>query len=109
MYVINAGPQINAGSLCSGRGAKQTGPRVHLWVWRYASLVSVSGTYTMAQQRKRCSYDLSFKLKVIESAEKTSKEAAARQLNIKRRPRFNAGPVLTPGQRTLLINKRPGV
>ena len=127
----------------------------------------------MAQQRKRCSYDLSFKLKAIESAEKTSKEAAARQfgvdarrirewcgqktklmalkekpgnskplassclssltlpwlailllisststscglalaknINIKRRPRFNAGPVLTPGQRTLLINKRPGI
>ena len=59
----------------------------------------------MAQQRKRCSYDLSFKLKAIKSAENTSKEAAARQFGvdarrirkwrgqktIKRRPRFNAG------------------
>ena len=67
-------------------------------------------TCTMAQQRKRCSYDLSFKLKAIMSAEKTSKEAAARQFGVdarrirewcgqkttKRRPRFNAGPVLTP-------------
>ena len=78
---INAGPQINTGSLRSGRGAKQTGPRVRLWVWRYASLVSVSGyMYDGAakKQRKRYSYDLSFKLKAIESAEKTSKEAAAR-------------------------------
>ena len=36
----------------------------------------------MAQQRKRCSYDLSLKLKTFESAEKTSKEAAARQFGI---------------------------
>ena len=36
----------------------------------------------MTQQRKRCSYNLSFKLKAFESEEKTSKEAAARQFGV---------------------------
>ena len=36
----------------------------------------------MAQQRKRCSYDLSFRLKAFESVEKTLKEAAARQFGV---------------------------
>ena len=34
------------------------------------------------EHRKRKSYDLSFKLKAIESAEKTSKESAAREFNV---------------------------
>ena len=36
----------------------------------------------MAQQRRRYSYDLSFKFKAFESAEKTSKELAARQFGV---------------------------
>ena len=36
----------------------------------------------MAQQRKGCSYDLNLKLKAFESAEKMSKEAAARQFRV---------------------------
>ena len=40
----------------------KTGPRVRLWVWRYASLVSVSGyMYDGAAKKKVLgSYDLSF-------------------------------------------------
>ena len=59
----------------------------------------------MAQQRKRCSYDLSFKLKAIESAEKTSKEAAARQFGVDaRRIRERCG------QKTKLmaLKEKPG-
>ena len=62
--LINAGPQIDAGG--------------EAWRFVHAFCDEVTIEVTMAQKRKK-SYDISFKLKAVESAEKKSKEAAARE------------------------------
>ena len=55
-----------------------------VWVAIHLSSLSFMITYivTMVQQRKRCSYDLSFKLNAVEPAEKTLKEAVAHQFGV---------------------------
>ena len=55
-----------------------------VWVAIHLSSLSFMITYivTMAQQRKRCSYDLSFKPNAVESEEKILKEAAVHQFGV---------------------------
>ena len=112
LKLINAGPRIHAGS-----NWLEACHVVHV-----GYLISQSAPCQLAMSRCK-SYCVSFKLKAVESAEKKSKEAAAREFCVdpkrvreyrtlifyKRRPHLNAGLVLMPGQHSWEGNKRPGL
>ena len=82
----------------------------------YLFLQSASCQLAMSKCKSFC---VSFNLKAVETAEKKFKEAQQENLAcvkyrtiiyiLKRRPRFNAGLVLSPGQNLREGNKRPGL